>query len=250
MNETPPNSLMQRTPRCPDDDRLAAFVEHRLSEAQASEMEAHVSTCDYCVNQVSFLLDLQDSQLPEVPAALLARVSSPPSARPWWSAMGLRWAPAAAALAGIVLVASVVLQRPAERETPSEPPVTHEQPSLAPAPAAQPQVPPQTTAPPPETRSQTPLAAAPRVIEPRSGDALSRQGFDLRWTPVPNALFYDVRITAPDGQLKWSKRVDSSQARVPGGDGLPAGTYFVWVRASLPEGKFVRAQAVSFTVQD
>jgi hypothetical protein len=250
MNQIPPSSLPQRTPRCPDDDRLAAFVEHRLPGAETAQVEAHVATCDYCVGQVSFLLELQDSHLPEVPASLLTRVSRPPASSPWWR-LSWDWAPAAAAMAGIVLVASVVLQHePAVNETVSERPATRQQAPATSIPPEPPQVQPPATALPPETRSQAPLPATPRLFHPLPGSSVNRQAFDLRWAAVPKALFYDVRITSPDGQLKWSSRVESAQVRVPAGASLPAGNYFVWVRAQLPEGKSVRDQAVSFTIQE
>ena len=79
---------------------------------------------------------------------------------------------------------------------------------------------------------------------------MAADAFDLRWTPVPGALFYEVRITTPSGQLVWSGKVEQEHVRVPTGAGLRPGAHFAWVRAELPEGRLVRAQAVSFTVRE
>jgi Putative zinc-finger len=37
-----------RTETCPDDDELAAFVEHALPAARRLELEAHVDACGAC----------------------------------------------------------------------------------------------------------------------------------------------------------------------------------------------------------
>ena len=73
---------------------------------------------------------------------------------------------------------------------------------------------------------------------------------ELRWTAIPQALFYEVRVTNPSGQLVWNSKVERERVQVPVEAGLKPGSYFVWVRAHLPEGKLIRTQAVSFTVRE
>jgi hypothetical protein len=88
------------------------------------------------------------------------------------------------------------------------------------------------------------------MLEPRPGATVDASDMELRWAAVPQALFYDVRITDPSGQLAWSSKVEGDRVKVPADAGLKPGPYFVWVRAHLPEGKLVRTQAVSFTVRE
>jgi hypothetical protein len=254
MNETSPSSFPQRTRRCPEEDVLAAYMERRLQLPKQQQVEAHVSACPYCLEQVGFLLNVQDAELPQVPAALLARVAKPPS-RPWLADISWRWAPATVALAGVLVVASVVMrQDPAAPSVGSERPPIRQQTS-APAPAVPTPVPEgsgasQAASPPRETRSQAQVADGLQLLEPRAGAIVTAESFKLRWTAVPRALFYEVRITTANGQMVWSGKVEREQVRVPADAGLRPGAHFAWVRAHLPEGRLIRAQAVSFTVQE
>ncbi len=255
MNETPPSSFPQRTQSCPEEELLASYVERRLSDPGRQQVEAHVSTCEYCVAQVGFLLEVEDAALPRVPAALLERVAKPAPAPPWWSMMGWRWAPAAAALAGVVVVGAVLMQRDAAvpANGSERPPARQQAPASAPAvsaPAPGPVAPTSSDSSPRQTRSQGQTPEGLQLLQPRAGAAVSAQGFDLRWTKVPGALFYELRLTTPNGQLMWSSKVEQEQVRVPADAGLRPGAYFAMVRAQLPEGRLIRAQAVSFTVRE
>lgn len=254
MNETPPSSFPQRTWRCPEAQVLAAYMERRLQPPKQQQVEAHVSACTYCLEQVGFVLNVQDAKLPQVPAALLARVARP-ATRPWLADNSWRWAPAAVALAGVVVVASVLMrQDPAAPAVGSErPPIRQQTPAPAPAVSAPPSQAPgasQAASPPRETRSHAQVADGLQMLEPRAGAMVAAESLDLRWTAVPGALFYEVRITTASGQMVWSSKAERQQLRVPADAGLRPGAHFAWVRAHLPEGKLIRAQAVSFTVQE
>jgi hypothetical protein len=106
------------------------------------------------------------------------------------------------------------------------------------------------TSPPRETRSQAQVANGLQLLEPRAGAIVTAENLALRWTAVPRALFYEVRITTASGQMVWNSKVEREQVRVPADAGLRPGAHFAWVRAHLPEGRLIRAQAVSFTVQE
>ena len=100
-----------------------------------------------------------------------------------------------------------------------------------------------------QTRNANPLPAVPWLITPRAGSVADRTALELRWKDVPRALFYEVRIATSDGSLVWKARVEQTSLRVPEDIPLqPRQPYFVWVRAYLPEGKVVRAEASAFTV--
>ena len=71
MSIPSPNPAPQRTRGCPDEARLAAYFERRLESSQQNEVEAHVANCEHCLAQVAFLLEIQDAELPVVPASLL-----------------------------------------------------------------------------------------------------------------------------------------------------------------------------------
>jgi hypothetical protein len=253
MSATPPNLVPQRTWRCPDEARLAAYFERRLPAPQQQEVEAHVSSCEHCLAQVAFLLEVQDAELPAVPRALLQRVRQPVSSRTRFSGMVWRWSPAVAALAGVVVVASIFVWR--DQPAPGVPPdrVAQREPAPEPAAAAPaPQVTVESNAGSPrrEARGQAPLPLEPRVLEPKPSATVNAANLELRWVGVPQALFYEVLITNPSGQPIWSSKVEQEQVRVPAEARLQPGPYFVWVRAHLPEGKVTRGQAVTFTVRE
>jgi methionine-rich copper-binding protein CopC len=252
MSAIPPNLVPRRTWRCPDEARLAAYFERRLPAPQQQEVEAHVSSCEHCLAQVAFLLEAEDVELPEVPRALLERARQPASRGTTFSGMVWKWSPAIAVLAGVVVVASILVWRNqpapgvqpgrvAHREQAPEPAVA----TPAPQVTAELKVGSQTQ----ESRGQTPPSLEPQVLEPKPSATVHAASLELRWVGVPQALFYEVLITNPSGQLIWSSKVEQERVRVPAEARLQPGSYFVWVRAHLPEGKVIRGQAVTFTVR-
>ena len=253
MSATPPNLVPQRTWRCPDEARLAAYFERRLPAPQQQEVEAHVSSCEHCLAQVAFLLEVQDAELPEVPRALLERARQPASSRKTFSGMVWRWSPAAAALAGVVVVASILVWRdqPAPGVQPDR--IAQREPAperAAAAPAPQVTAESKVGSAPLEVRRETPLSPKPRVLEPKPGATVNAANLELRWVGIQQVLFYEVLITNPSGQPIWSSKVEQERVRVPVEARLQPGSYFVWVRAHLPEGKVIRGQAVTFTVRE
>src|SRR5258705_11376882 len=46
--------------RCPDENRLAAYVAQGLSDSARKSVEAHVAGCDFSLTQVAFLTQSAD----------------------------------------------------------------------------------------------------------------------------------------------------------------------------------------------
>jgi anti-sigma factor RsiW len=102
----------KRTWKCPDEMRLASYVDGTLSRWRRRRTERHLADCGFCMEQVAFLVHLEEAELPsDVPSALLARarkVVHEPSPLPRFE---WRWAGVAAATAVIVgLVSLTILQ--------------------------------------------------------------------------------------------------------------------------------------------
>ncbi|MDP9268490.1 MAG: hypothetical protein M3P27_09240 [Acidobacteriota bacterium] len=201
---------------------------------------------------MAFLLEVQDGELPEVPRVLLERVRQPANrATPF--APGWKWGSAAAALAAVMVVASVFVWR--DQPAPAAPSnnIAHREqaPQVAVVTPA-PQLPAKSTkgSPAGEARGQAPSSQEPRVLEPKPNAKVDPANLDLRWAGIPRALFYEVIITDPSGHRVWGHKAEQEQAHVPIEAGLKPGPYFVWVRAHLPEGKVVRTRAVTFTVPE
>src|SRR5712692_5177326 len=97
--------------RCPSEETLAAFTERRLVDRAAERVQAHLADCEYCLGQVSFLLESEDRELPEVPAGLLvkareAATRKEPYRYPLW-----RWGTMAATVGFVALAGSLWLHR-------------------------------------------------------------------------------------------------------------------------------------------
>ena len=53
---------VERTPRCPDDHDMAAFIAGRLSPEHRERLHAHLANCDFCIRQVGLLSRLADTE--------------------------------------------------------------------------------------------------------------------------------------------------------------------------------------------
>ncbi len=209
----------RRAPACPDEEVLAGLVEGGVSEERRREVEAHLADCRDCLAQLGLLTRLAraEADLPPVPARWLDAARGPrrSGARSW------RWAvPAAAGL----LVALGLVLRP-------EPPG-------GPRPA-------------PEVRAEPAAVANPAaaILHPAEGAVLGRRQIAIRWTPVPGALSYEVRLTDADGGSLWEEETADTESVPPATLALAeGGPYFAWVEARLADGRTLASRAVAFRV--
>jgi hypothetical protein len=71
----------------------------------------------------------------------------------------------------------------------------------------------------------------------------------FEWTPVPESLYYQLRIVSDEGDLIWQGRVDGTQWALPSDLPLvPGSEYFVRVDAYLAEAKAVNSDYFLFQV--
>ena len=253
MNEERPGNLSpldtvsvgQRTWRCPDETLLAAYVEQQLDEDGRHRVESHLADCNFCLNQVGFLLSTQASRQPAaVPGELLRRATELvaadglASSRTSW-----QWGALAGATACFVAIVAVSLRKPPSTfvSPPAPAGVRVEQPVL-PAPA---------TAPTPATARAARNGQTNRfelqLLFPREGSVVPRREVEFRWEPVRGSQSYEVRLVTAEGNVIWEGRVEGTSARVPWTVELvPGQDYFVFVRAFLPAGKTLKSPAVRF----
>ncbi len=212
----------QSTPQCPGDDEIAAFIDDALGLEESQGIREHLAGCDSCLARVGFVARLQGGRAPEVPSDLLARVRALPD-EPRIKPLRPRWRlPAAAAAAALVVVALMV-GRWGEFESARDAPS--------------------------DVRGLQ-LLQPPEILSPREGAVIppGQLGeLELRWTPVPGAIYYDVRLVTADGVRVWDGRVDGESHRLPGHIQVaPAEELFVWVRAYLAGGKTLQSEIVGF----
>ena len=254
---------------CPDEIQLASYVTQSLSTSERDSIEAHIADCGFCLNQVAFLTESaawRNSE--EVPPKLLSEARKLVSPKPGkFTNWRWRWAAASAAFAGLIfLVGVVVLQRRGQESvlTPHQSLVAQtspqpvESPRLTvesspvrakPTPAAQ--VPKAKSPQPPAIRSAPDEGLLPKLISPRNGGVIRREDLEFRWTPVTDAIFYDVRITSAEGDVVFEKQTEETTLKLGSATPLMPGTkYFATIHAHLRFGKTVRSSVVSFRLAE
>lgn len=236
----------ERSWKCPDDERLAAYADHQLEEQARQGLEEHLADCDFCRGQVAFLVRLEGTEpVEQVPSQLLTRAREL-GAKEGYSIWipTLRWGTAVAATASLALVAALWLGQP---EVTVPPPMSPEGPSpetSAPAP-----LPPALRESPPSVRSKQLEPVVPELLVPAEGSVVQAGHVEFRWRGMPRSLFYEIRVVTAEGDLVWRERIEGSRVQFPAGVQLVEGQkYFVWVRAYLPEGKTAKSGVVGFNV--
>ncbi len=276
MDETELKKLMQlrrsedlkRGWRCPDEIQLAAYVAQHLDSSAGNAIETHVVDCNYCLSQVAFLAQSADwSNSVEVPPHLLSGARNLVARKRGRTLnVGWRWAVPTVALACLALVFVVIVLRLRGQEPSPRPTDTlvaqQRPPEIAPSPPLTPALPahaaPTQSLQAPKTLStETPTvrnSAAeplPILITPRDGAVLRRDQLEFRWTPVPDAVFYEVQVMSTDGDMVFEERTENAWLRPGAAVPLLAGTkYFVVTRAHLRQGKTAKSSLVSFRLAE
>jgi hypothetical protein len=247
--KTRPKRFGQRRWSCPRDSQIAAYADHQLAGRAKERVEAHLADCDFCRDQVGYLIRSASTALPEPPAdSLLRRAKKLGEERPGAERRALwQWGKIAAATACLVVIGTVAL-----RNKPAGP--TR---SPANAPMVLPTQPPAQIAPP------SPVAMTPRPTErgghktvleptldfPPAGGMVPEGNIDFRWEPVAGTLDYEIKLLTEEGDMVWTDITQASSLRLPADVKLEAGKrYFVQVRANLAEGKSVQSPPIAFTV--
>jgi hypothetical protein len=214
-------------PGCPDEHAIAAYVDGALGNAEREPLELHVADCAHCLALVG-LLSREHSlnstvSVPELEMARARALATPSARRRTFAAP--RWAAAA-----VVLLTAAGLVRFAEapRSNISE--------SGSDA---------------PRFRSGDSGVPSLRLLSPGDGTTVDRDRLSVRWTPMPGAHYYNVRVVTDAGDLVSEEQVTGTEWRPGSGASLHAGPqYFVNVEAFVSEGKSIDSEHVSFQVSD
>jgi hypothetical protein len=251
---------------CPDETQLAAFLAKRLDRSAHAAVEFHLADCDFCLSQLAFLTQSDDAEnLDQVPFPLLSRargiVAKAPKPAVNW---GWRWAAPLAAVVCLILLAVIVVLQLRRRETASlsgpliaqqNQPLPINSPEIVSAPraplpsetgplTAAPRTQPNRSA---QVRSNSSEALIPKVLAPQEGASIRAKDLELRWQPVADALFYEVRLLSGPGDIVLSQQTENTSLKPGTGAALVPGTkYFVVVSAHLRQGKTQKSTVVSF----
>lgn len=217
-----------RSPGCPDEGRIAGYVDGGLDAAARQELERHLADCGHCLAVVGLLSrERGASTVESVPSRTLAQART----RETW-APERRWrlAPQWAAAAALVLAVPLLLQLTRNPDAGLEG-------QGRPAPSA--------------IRTVTPKADAVQVLVPDAGSAVDTRQALFRWTAVADSPYYDVRIVTDDGDVVVRERVTGTTWQVPPEVRLQSGAeYFVHVDAYPAGDKAVSSDHVPFRIAE
>lgn len=211
---------------CPDEHRIAAYVDGSLEPDNCEQLELHLADCERCIALVGLLSRQRGSGATEpAPDLAVARARNLLKSRHWQ-----RYAPQWAAAAMVVL--SIVA-------------VTHLT-QLGGSGSGQPMQPDERS-----TRNVSRSKPALQVLYPSAGMTLESRRLVFRWTEIPGSHYYDVRIVSESGDVVSEQRVTGTEWRPTEQLALrPGAEYFVHVDAYPSKAKTVSSDHVPFSVSD
>ena len=217
-----------RSPACPDESRIAGYVDGGLDAPARQELEQHLADCGHCLALVGLLSRERSASASESrPSAVLAQAG----ARAWKKPQHpWRFAPQWAAAAAVVLAVPLLVQLGRSPDAGLEG-------QGRPAPSA--------------IRKFESTPETLQVLVPAAGGAVDAQHAQFRWTEVAGSPYYEVRIVTDDGAVVARERVTGTAWQLPAQLQLqPGAEYFVHVDAYPSGDKAVSTDHVPFRVSD
>lgn len=217
-----------RSPDCPDEGRIAGYVDGGLDDAWRQELERHLADCGHCLALVGLLSrERHPSKVEPVPSQLLARAGARLKTEPrhaWRFAP--QWAAAAALVLAVPLLVQLGRSPDAGLEGQGRP------------------------APPVIRKFDTPPDGL-QVQVTGAGSAVDARRVEFSWTAVTGSPYYDVRIVTDEGDVVVRERVTDTNWRLPAQVRLqPGAEYFVHVDAYPSGDKAVSSEHIPFRISD
>lgn len=227
LSASPANSG-EHGPACPDEHAISAYVDGALDSESRGLLQTHLADCGHCLALVGLLSrerSVDTAEQPSEAAIVRARALGRPGLRrerytvPQWAA------------AAVVLIAVAALLRLSQ--------------PLGPADESGVRTDARTT------RSAPANAINLQLLDPVPGATVSTRHLTVRWTPVPGAHYYDVRVVTDAGDVVTEEHVAGTEWRPTHLAALRPGTeYFVHVDAYISDDKAVSSEHVAFHVSD
>jgi hypothetical protein len=202
----------ERTPFCPDDQDIAAFVDGDLDNSSRVLIERHLPDCPACVSRIGQLTRLLRTEL-------ISESDETPSANKTLFKAIPHWAAAATVVLAIIWAgwSPDTVQVDDVRDV----------------------------------RNVESVLAPPQILAPDSGVLASRDGVLIRWTEVPGSLYYEVRVVSDIGDLLSETRVQQTRWAISDEIELePGREYYIRVDAYLSDSKAISSQHIPFRLRD
>ena len=223
----------ERTPACPDEEQIAAYVDGTLEPGERESLELHLAECDACIALVGLLSRQRDTvDFEPVPELTIARARKlvNPSAGDGQPRRWARYAPHWAAAAMVIVSLSAVIHLAQ---------LTGSRGEAQTGPAER------------TTRGISTSTSALQVLYPSAGMTVDPRQLVFRWAGIPGSRYYEVRIVTEAGDVITEQRVMDTEWRPPGDLNLSPGVeYFVHVDAYPSEAKTIGSEHIPFRISD
>lgn len=219
----------EKTAKCPDDQIVAAWYEHRLKQDEAQIMVGHLSDCVYCRSRVGMLERLaQEQDENQLTEDMMVRAKRLVAVNP---VRQHAWAPAWAAAAVLVLGLSLAVNSRLHRNS-----IIIDDPPGKSA---------------PQLRNIEAPRNQPVILLPSNKAILNPGALAVQWTPVIGSLYYEMLIMDDAGRLLLTRRLQETKWWPTGElELVPGGHYYVRINAYLADGHEAGSQHVAFSVRD
>lgn len=209
-------------PECPEEHEIAAYVDGTTHESARDELELHLADCERCTLLVGSLTRLEIEATDGASAVTLERARRlvPHQSKRW-----TQYLPHLAAAAVLVLAVSVsfTVREDAPVQSESDYRTTR-------GPTSQPDM---------------------QIESPAAGAGVGAGDLVIRWTEIPGARYYQVRIVTGSGALVTEQRVTDMEWRPGNTVRLEAGReYYVRVEAYPAVGPSTGSIHIPFTVRE
>jgi hypothetical protein len=216
-----------RTPDCPDEHQVAAYVDGGLGATERQQLERHLADCAHCLDLVGLLCRERGSETasePARPEILRSARNQGPMRRPW------RFAPSWAAAAAVIVVVPLLLQLSRNLDAGQGGPGRPESPA---------------------TRALATGRLVLEVVAEPADSPLDARRPAFRWSEVTGSPYYDVRIVTDAGDVIARDRVNGTRWRTPEDlDLRPGAAYFIRVDGYPAGAKAVSSGHVPFAVDE
>jgi putative zinc finger protein len=217
----------ERTPACPDEHELAAYVDGALPPPEGDSLEVHLVDCGWCLAVVGFLSRQRESpdrdRVSETQVAAARKLVTREPKR--WGTRASGWA-AAAAVAFLSILAVTQYSQLSDVDHDALPDVR-------------------------ATRNIAPSLPSLHVLVPGAGATVDGQHLLFRWSAMQGSDYYDIRIVSDSGDLIAEQRVEGTEWRPAAPLALePGAEYFVQVEAHPSQAKTISSDHVPFLVSD
>ena len=225
--------LTGRTPFCPEDQEIATYFDGQMADAERQTMERHLADCRYCLARIGMLNRQQEeSDVQRVPEEALASAKRLTQTAP---SRRLKWAPAWAAAAVVLIVVFSIMNTRQVPVPASDATSTEQMPSEEIS---------------GQLRNIDRSAMSLDVLSPAPGEAVT-QGSLIRWAEIPGNIHYNIFILSNAGDVLWTERLQDNQWIMHEALHLTEGDdYFFRVEAILSGGGTVSSKHLTFRVAD